>query len=103
MTKKQYYIELTGESYGYCIRELTKVEAELIQGIFTECESKYVGGKLVEIPDKTTLLNYLTAEKLDTYDFKDIQKICEHFNIPVNVFEALRFEYSLTHPIIKTE
>lgn len=100
MKTKPYFIKLPGESQECCLRDLSKTEVELIQGIFIECGSKYDFGKIVEIPDKTTILNYITAEKLDSYDFKDIQKICEHFNIPVNVFEVIRFEYSLTHLLL---
>ena len=93
MKKKTYYIEISGESEGSCIRDLTRDEVKLISGIFAECNSDYVGGILEEVPSKVEFLNYLKNEKLDSYDFEDFRKICEHFKISNSALEMIRFEY----------
>ena len=48
--KKLYVIEITGESSGACVKELTENEFKLIEGIFDICESEYCGGKIYEVP-----------------------------------------------------
>ena len=69
MEKKRYHIEISGESYGDSIQDLTEEEAALIKDIFEDCESEYISCKITEIPD----IDYL-MEEYKVYKMKEFER-----------------------------
>ena len=68
MVKKRYHIEISGESYGDSIQDLTEEEAALIKDIFEECESEYISCKIAEIPDIDYLMEEYKVYKMKEFD-----------------------------------
>lgn len=68
MEKKRYHIEISGESYGDSIQDLTEEEAALIKDIFEDCESEYISCKITEIPDIDYLMEEYEVYKMKEFD-----------------------------------
>ena len=68
MEKKRYHIEISGESYGDSIQDLTEEEAALIKDIFEDCESRYISCKITEIPDIDYLMEEYKVYKMKEFD-----------------------------------
>ena len=68
MEKKWYHIEISGESYGDSIQDLTEEEAALIKDIFEDCESEYISCKITEIPDIDYLMEEYKVYKMKEFD-----------------------------------
>ena len=68
MEKKRYHIEISGESYGDSIQDLTEEEAALIKDIFEDCESEYISCKITEIPDIDYLMEEYKVCKMKEFD-----------------------------------
>lgn len=68
MEKKRYHIEISGESYGDSIQDLTEEEAALIKDIFEDCESEYISCKITEIPDIDYLMEEYKVYKMKEFD-----------------------------------
>ena len=68
MEKKRYHIEISGESYGDSIQDLTEEEAALIKDIFEDCESEYISCKITEIPDIDYLMKEYKVYKMKEFD-----------------------------------
>lgn len=61
MEKKAYFITIAGESGASTIKEMTDSEKELVEAIFDECDSKYVGGRVEELPSDEKIIEMLDA------------------------------------------
>ena len=80
------------------LRELTKSEAELIKGIFEECDSEYCGGKIFELPEDEEIKKIFEDLKLSEefrLDYSNIlfkleEKYGEGF--PRDVLEYITFK-----------
>lgn len=68
MEKKRYHIEISSESYGDSIQDLTEEEAALIKDIFEDCESEYISCKITEIPDIDYLMEEYKVYKMKEFD-----------------------------------
>lgn len=68
MEKKRYHIEISGESYGDSIQDLTEEEAALIKDIFEDCESEYISCKITKIPDIDYLMEEYKVYKMKEFD-----------------------------------
>ena len=89
MCKKNYYIGIIGESYGYTTKSLTDDEYKLIKDIFDDCESEYISACIHELPDIDMLyekhniaqLKYPTLFEIQSilYSDKEIRENIDNF------------------------
>lgn len=98
--KKNYYIEISGESYGYTTKSLTDDEYELIKEIFDDCESQYIGAFIQELPDIDTLyekhniaqLSYPTVFEIQNILYSDKEILENIDNFPLLCVSTMLFD-----------